>query len=267
MTNSELVEFKQYVSNRLSTLTPFLQKYALGDFSATITIPDVEDEFTELLVGLTLMVEDFREMLQELQNAHNDLTIKNEELKKQSHLISGIANTTPALIYVYDMETQSNVYSNPGIENLLGYSPEEILEMGEELFVQTIHPDDLPHVFAFQSKILAAEDGEILEIEYQMKNCEDQWLTFRSYESPFLRNVDNSVKQKIGVAIDISERIKGEKKLKEHTQELEMSNRQLENFKRMAVGREQRMIELKRQVNQLSDRLGEDPVYDTSFAE
>ena len=40
---------------------------------------------------------------------------------------------------------------------------------------------------------------------------------------------------------------------------------ELEQFNRLAVGRELRMIELKREVNQLCERLGEKQPYDLSF--
>ena len=42
---------------------------------------------------------------------------------------------------------------------------------------------------------------------------------------------------------------------------------ELERFNRLAVGRELRMIELKREVNQLCERLGEKQPYDLSFVE
>ena len=55
-----LEEYKKQVAERLSRLTPILQKIAMGDFSENVAIPEKEDEFTELLVNLNLMVEDFR---------------------------------------------------------------------------------------------------------------------------------------------------------------------------------------------------------------
>ena len=40
---------------------------------------------------------------------------------------------------------------------------------------------------------------------------------------------------------------------------------EMERFNRMAVGREHRMVELKRQVNEYAARLGEEPLFDISF--
>ncbi|MEO5886384.1 MAG: PAS domain S-box protein, partial [Anaerolineales bacterium] len=133
-----------------------------------------------------------------------------EALREQERFISAIADTSPAIVYIYDMGTQSNVYSNNGIMRMLGYSPRQLQAMGEDLFTHLIHPEDLPDVIAFQSKILAAADEGLLEIQYRMKHQDGGWRTFHSYERPFLRNKDGSLKQKIGIAIDITERKQAE---------------------------------------------------------
>ena len=59
---------------------------------------------------------------------------------------------------------------------------------------------------------------------------------------------------------DITERKRAEQELKQKMEELE-------RFNRLAVGRELRMIELKRQVNELSEQLGKEPPYDLSLLE
>jgi len=136
-------------------------------------------------------------------------------LQEQERLTSAVMDTTPALIYVYDIETQSNVYSNAGMQRLLGFSPKEIQAMGAELFIQLVHPDDLPKVVDFQSRIMAAADTEILEIEYRMKHRDGEWRSLHSYERPFVRNADGSLKQKLGIAIEITGRKQAETLLRE----------------------------------------------------
>ncbi len=64
----------------------------------------------------------------------------------------------------------------------------------------------------------------------------------------------------IGMGMDISD-------LKRIETNLRKSNAELEAFNKMAVGREKRMIELKRMINELSEKLGENPPYDMTFSE
>jgi PAS domain S-box-containing protein len=148
-----------------------------------------------------------------------------EALAEQSKFTSALVDTAPALVYVYDVEKNRNVYSNNGIEQILGYSADQIKEIGADLFSLLIHPDDLPEVIAFQNKIAAAANQEVLEIEYRMRSADGQWLNIHSYESPFLRNQGGKLKHKIGVGINVTERKRAEQKLRESTERLQEAQR------------------------------------------
>jgi PAS domain S-box-containing protein len=129
-----------------------------------------------------------------------------EALIAQEHFISAIAETSPAIIYVYDMGCNCNVYVNSGVERLLGYSTKEIQAMGETVLSDLVHPDDFSKVLEIHSQISTATDEAILTIEYRMQHRDGTWRFLHSDERVFLRKNDGSVKQKIGIAFDITER-------------------------------------------------------------
>lgn len=137
-----------------------------------------------------------------------------EELEAQKHFISSVVDTSPAIIYVYDMVLNRNVYINSGMERMLGYSSKEIRDMEENVFADLLHPDDLPAIIELHSKIHSASDYDTLVVEYRMKNRQKEWRTLRSDERVFTRNTDGSVKQKIGIAIDITGRKLAEEALR-----------------------------------------------------
>ena len=66
---------------------------------------------------------------------------------------------------------------------------------------------------------------------------------------------------------EIRERRLAQERLAQQTGKLERSNAELEQFNRLAVGRELRMIELKRQINELCKAVGKEPPYDLSRIE
>ena len=68
MAESATTRYKDCVATQLGKISPLLQRYARGDFSASIEIPAEEDEFTELMVCLTLMGDDIKEMIREKED-------------------------------------------------------------------------------------------------------------------------------------------------------------------------------------------------------
>jgi len=126
MTNTELEEYKKKVAEKLGRLSPFLQKYALGDFSEQIDIPEEEDEFTELLVGLTLMADDFKEMMGEKESTIVKLreaeeTLKESEARFRTIFESGVIGT---LFWDASGEITD---ANDAFLDIVGYSREDLL--------------------------------------------------------------------------------------------------------------------------------------------
>jgi PAS domain S-box-containing protein len=68
----------------------------------------------------------------------------------------------------------------------------------------------------------------------------------------------HDVERVLVVVRDVSERVLADRELKKAFSELKM-------FKDLTVGRENRMVELKKEVNGLARELGREPVYDVSF--
>ena len=88
-TSKELEKHREYVKKRLAELTPIIQKAAVGDFSVQIKIPEKEDEFSELLVGLSLMLDDLRELERVRRKSGEERKKRLEELERWRQLTTG----------------------------------------------------------------------------------------------------------------------------------------------------------------------------------
>lgn|GEM_PF-3429471 len=145
-----------------------------------------------------------------VQGVARDITerkLVQDELRKSQSFNETLLNTTPDIIYIYDLVERKNIYSNQSIGTVLGYSVEEIQAMGDALIPSLMHPDDLK---SYLSVILplyqAARDGELIEHEYRMKHRDGAWRWLLSKESIHNRLPDGSPRQIIGIVGDISER-------------------------------------------------------------
>ncbi|MGB7375671.1 MAG: PAS domain S-box protein [Rivularia sp. (in: cyanobacteria)] len=153
-----------------------------------------------------------------------DITEKKQvehQLQDSEQLLERIADTTPGLLYLYDLVEQQNVYVNNQIGELLGYTPAEIQDMGKELFPRIMHPDDLARVPELLQRFDSAIDGKILGIEYRLRHANGEWRWFYGRETVFNRNPNASPRQIIGTVVDITY-------LKQTQEKLRLSN---ERFK------------------------------------
>lgn len=144
--------------------------------------------------------------------------------------LSKVIDIAPSIIYVFNQKTQANEYSNRSIGSSLGYSPDEIQDMGEELMPRLIHPDDLPLVFSYFADLQNAADGEVLQLEYRMKNRGGSWTWLLSYDTVFERNALGEVVRHMGVATDITDQKAAEARALAAKTQADAANEELRSF-------------------------------------
>ena len=106
--------------------------------------------------------------------------------------------------------------------------------------------------------IRTLRDGQVHEAVSETPQ-DGQVRNYRIVSSP-VQDRAGRVSAAIEMVEDCTERTEADRRLKESLAELARFNRQ-------AVGRELRMIELKREVNEMAERAGVDPPYDLSFVD
>jgi len=148
----ELENYKINTAKRLATLTPILQRTSTGNLSIRVKVPPTEDEFTELFVGINLMMDDLEEldktrnkseadriegitraerekrMLSEGYSRELEIKVREKirELNQSKvHIETLIENLTSGLIE-FDSEHRL-VRMNKAAEELLGIRREQVL--------------------------------------------------------------------------------------------------------------------------------------------
>jgi len=159
-------------------------------------------------------------------------------LRQSQHVIEQISQSISAIVYIYDIIEQRDIYSNRTITEILGYSPETVQAMGETLFPQLMHPDDLDKSSARIERLATASDQEIIETEYRMRRANGEWCWLYSRDTVFTKTSDGKPKQILGVATDIttiklaeakilSLNAELEQRVKERTEALQQANEEL----------------------------------------
>ena len=151
-------------------------------------------------------------------------------LQESQDFLQKVTDTSPNIIYIYDLQQQCNIYVNREIATILGYSPIEIQAMGANFFSTLMHPDDLQNMPAEYARLARAVDGEIYDCEYRMKNTQGEWRWLYSRHSVFSRDLEGHVKYTVGAAQDITERKLAESQLQQTYEELLQVTRLKDEF-------------------------------------
>ena len=121
-----------------------------------------------------------------------------------------VTDIVPSIIYVFNQQTQSNEYTNRSLGTAMGFSPEEIQELGAAFMPTLCHPDDLPRMALYFENLRQMKDGEVSQFEYRMKHRNGGWTWLLSYDTIFERDETGAVLRHIGVAADITKQKEAE---------------------------------------------------------
>ncbi|NJK34402.1 MAG: PAS domain-containing protein [Oscillatoriales cyanobacterium SM2_2_1] len=126
------------------------------------------------------------------------------EIRQQQQFLTDIAESTLAILYIFDLEERRNIFVNPEVTAVLGYSMDEIQSLGSLLFPTLAHPEDLPRIQSNLARFTSDADKSVMEIEYRLRHKDGRWLWLLSRDRVLNLTPDGRVKQILGVATDIT---------------------------------------------------------------
>ena len=228
--------------------------------------------------------EELISMNEEFQSANEELQSTNEELETSKEELQALNEE----LVTVNVELQGKVeeldQANNDMENLLTSSEIATLFLDRSLHIKrftpaaaavfNLIPFDIGRPFRHLAGIidwsgLQRDAEEVLEkllpIEREVTAL-DSGRYYLMRVLPYLST--NGVIDGIVVTlVDITDRKRAEDEIRRHIEELRAGNAELERFNSASVGRELRMIELKKEVNELCGRAGMQPRYPLDFDE
>ncbi len=197
------------------------------------------------------LAEDANQARAELERYKDQLELlvqqRTEELKKSEELSRMLLISVAEGIFGVDAEGVV-VFINPAALNMLRYQEHEVIGQNIHAMIHhtcvdgSLHDEEFCPMYKtnrygiasqIDDDILWRRDGSYFRVEYSA--------------TPIYK--DRAVVGSVVTFRDITERKKVEEELKQHVMNLE-------RFNRLTVGREEKMIQLKQEINELSEELG-----------
>ncbi|GAA4465967.1 hypothetical protein GCM10023189_47410 [Nibrella saemangeumensis] len=158
---------------------------------------------TDLATSLAIIGEfDEYIMESEAQSFQTLFNLQQKQINEHLHFIERITNTSPGIIFVFDLLERKEVYTNENLQKILGITRDDLHRMGGELVTQLLHPDDIARGVEHAQVLANARDGEVYSFEFRVKHKAGHYRWMRSYETVFRRN-EQQPAQIIGIAFDI----------------------------------------------------------------
>lgn len=194
--------------DREGVFTEFPQLFERGQHSAEYRFLHKDGTYRWLLDVIKLVRDEEGNPL-ECIGSLSDITQRKQveaKLQESQHWLSAITDANPNIVYVYDLIEQRNFFINREVYTILGYTPEQVQQMGTALLQTLMHPEDFLAVPEHFQRFESAKDGEILEFEYRMRYKHGDWRWLLARETVFARDTDGKPTQILGTAADISDR-------------------------------------------------------------
>jgi len=135
-------------------------------------------------------------------------------LADTKRMLEKVMRVMPGIIYIFNLETMSNEYTNKEMGKMLGYSTEEIRRMNENIMSEIAHPEDFLIITEHLEKtIKPMKDGEVRRIKYRMKHRNGTYRWLLSLDTVFERNKQNEVIKHLGFAFDITDTVTAQERL------------------------------------------------------
>ena len=143
------------------------------------------------------------------------------KLRESQEFNEKIIATSPGSIFIVDLVELKDIFVSENTFQLYGYTPEELIGFGSDLYPKIVHSDDLHIVMEAREELMAMNEDRIISNELRFRHANGEWRWVAFNLAPFKRDEDGKIIQAIGMTMDITQRKEAEVKLRENQEFIE----------------------------------------------
>ena len=157
---------------------------------------------------LVAEIERLREELAAAERSLRHVTAVPTMVPEASELLSLL----PGIVLVFDLQQRQAIQVNDAVSQLLDFSPDEIVQLGDKLIPELLHGDDLPRVETFLQSLAQSVQWQTTEFRVRDRRGNWHWLIARG--SVIRRDAAGHAKLVLCSALEITQRKVAEEALR-----------------------------------------------------
>ena len=128
------------------------------------------------------------------------------QLELQRHFVERLAHGMPNTLHVFGRAEKHNLWVNRHLGKTLGYSADDIEQMGADFLRQVLHPGDVAALERHLDQVFESADDDVLDIEYRVRDQSGLWRWLHQSDTVFRRGPDGLAVELVGTATDVTGR-------------------------------------------------------------
>ncbi len=212
----EANDAKTYISNSMerwvANQLPNMQKFEVEARDITLinhlrgkTLREFLPGYTWDVEAVMMLVEEIDRLLTGITTTSADIYLQmmKDKIEEESNFSRNIIQTSPGLTFVYDVLKQREIFITGKVQEVMGFTPEEILSM-PNLLAAVCHPDDLPVVAALMEALQQDKTGKAHHADYRFKKKDGSYAWLRCYAVVYKHDETGKATEILGVSYDIT---------------------------------------------------------------
>jgi PAS domain S-box-containing protein len=136
-------------------------------------------------------------------------------LRESEYFANAIANNTPALLWIYDLEKKQNLWTNAVHKAFFSQKYSDTAELKYDDVSQFIHPDDFRKLLKKTDELINNPQIQKISLELRIRQ-QDGWKWMNAIITTFKVSEQNKTTQILGALFDIDDRKKAEEVIRQN---------------------------------------------------
>jgi PAS domain S-box-containing protein len=156
------------------------------------TILELNAEIDELKLG------------QNTTFANAYIQILKERIEEELHFSRNVINASPGITYIFDLTEQKITYINGKVEEVMGYTLQDVLGKHSNLIADFAHAEDHAVLMHFIKEVIEDRVGQTYQAEFRFRDKQGAYRWFRSYAVVYKRDNAGTPIQLLGSGFEIT---------------------------------------------------------------